>query len=112
MLPSVLTDDTSIYDIFGTIAAGFSYIHTSLAYQVYDKILKKQNNLTIASVIYFAVIIPMNKVMAKMKSGKTLDQTEKSCPECLSLIPIKALTKKTNLSLFSFLRIPFYLSPL
>lgn len=46
--------------------------------------------LTIATVIYFAVVLPMNKVMEKMKGGKSTDPTEKSCPECLSLIPIKA----------------------
>lgn len=46
--------------------------------------------LTIAAIIYFAVVVPMNKVMAKMKSGKSVDPTEKACPECLSLIPIKA----------------------
>ena len=46
--------------------------------------------LTIAAVIYFAVVIPMNKIMKKMESGKSEDPTEKTCPECLSLIPIKA----------------------
>lgn len=46
--------------------------------------------LTIAAVIYFAVVMPMSKLMEKMKSGKTEDPTEKVCPECLSLIPVKA----------------------
>lgn len=46
--------------------------------------------LTISAVIYFAVVLPMNKVLEKMKSGKSTDPTEKSCPQCLSLIPIKA----------------------
>jgi large conductance mechanosensitive channel len=46
--------------------------------------------LTISGVIYFAVILPMNKVMEKMKSGKSTDPTEKTCTECLSLIPVKA----------------------
>lgn len=46
--------------------------------------------LTVAAVIYFAVIVPMNKLMGKMKNGKTEDSTEKACPQCLSLIPIKA----------------------
>jgi large conductance mechanosensitive channel len=46
--------------------------------------------LAIAAVIYFAVVMPMNKVMKKMESGKSQDPTEKACPECLSLIPIKA----------------------
>jgi large conductance mechanosensitive channel len=46
--------------------------------------------LSISAVIYFAVVMPMNKVMAKLRSGKSVDPTEKTCPECLSLIPIKA----------------------
>jgi large conductance mechanosensitive channel len=46
--------------------------------------------LSIAIVIYFAVVMPMNKIMKKMESGKSEDPTEKACPECLSLIPIKA----------------------
>jgi large conductance mechanosensitive channel len=46
--------------------------------------------LTIAAVVYFAVVLPMNKVMEKMKSGKSLDPTEKACPECPSMIPVKA----------------------
>jgi large conductance mechanosensitive channel len=46
--------------------------------------------LTIASVIYFAIVLPMNKLTERLKSGKSLSPTEKSCPQCLSLIPIKA----------------------
>jgi large conductance mechanosensitive channel len=46
--------------------------------------------LIVAAVIYFLVVLPMNKMMAKMASGKNVDLTEKTCPECLSLIPVKA----------------------
>lgn len=46
--------------------------------------------LTISAVIYFAVVLPINKMTEKMKSEKTEDPTEKACPQCLSLIPIKA----------------------
>jgi len=46
--------------------------------------------LIIAAVLYYAVVMPMEKIKEKMKSGKTEDPTEKACPECLSLIPIKA----------------------
>ena len=44
----------------------------------------------IAGVIYFAVIIPMNRLMARIKRGEKVDPTEKACPECLSMIPLKA----------------------
>lgn len=46
--------------------------------------------LSVSAVIYFAVVVPMNKIMKKMNSGKSVDPTEKACPECLSLIPIAA----------------------
>jgi large conductance mechanosensitive channel len=46
--------------------------------------------LTISAVIYLAVVVPMNKIAKKMEEGKSVDPTEKTCPECLSLIPIKA----------------------
>ncbi len=46
--------------------------------------------LIIAAIIYFLVITPMNKILERTRRGKAVDPTEKSCPECLSLIPIKA----------------------
>ena len=46
--------------------------------------------LIIASVIYFLVVLPMNSIVKKLKSGEKFDPMEKTCPECLSLIPLKA----------------------
>lgn len=46
--------------------------------------------LIISAVIYFLVITPMNKLMEKVKRGEKVDPTEKACPQCLSMIPIKA----------------------
>lgn len=43
-----------------------------------------------AAVIYFFVILPMNKLIAITKKEKLVDLTTKKCPECLSTIPIKA----------------------
>jgi large conductance mechanosensitive channel len=43
-----------------------------------------------AAVIYFLVVLPMNKLKALSKKGKPLDPTTKRCPECLSEIPIAA----------------------
>ncbi len=44
----------------------------------------------IAGVIYFVVIVPMNKIMAAMKKEEKKDPTDKVCHECLSKIPINA----------------------
>ena len=46
--------------------------------------------LIIAGVVYFAVVMPMNKVMARLKRGEKADPADKQCPECLSMIPLKA----------------------
>lgn len=46
--------------------------------------------LTISATIYFAIVLPTNKLTEKIKSGKKVDPTDKTCPECLSSIPLKA----------------------
>lgn len=43
-----------------------------------------------AAVIYYLIVLPMNKVIDKLKRGEKVDPAEKTCPECLSLIPLKA----------------------
>jgi large conductance mechanosensitive channel len=46
--------------------------------------------LIIASVIYFFVVVPMNRVMARLKPKTVEEPAQKTCPECLSEIPSKA----------------------
>ena len=46
--------------------------------------------VSIAAVIYFLVITPMNKVMDRLKPGKPVDAPVRACPECLSDIPAAA----------------------
>ena len=49
------------------------------------------NFLLVAAAIYFAIVKPMNMVMARMEEGKgTPDPDTKQCPECLSEIPVAA----------------------
>jgi large conductance mechanosensitive channel len=49
------------------------------------------NFLLIAAAIYFLVVMPMNKMQARLEEGKgTLDPETKQCPECLSVIPTAA----------------------
>src|SRR4030042_3180926 len=43
-----------------------------------------------AAVIYFLIVLPMNKLTAIAKKNKPVDPTTKKCPECLSDIPIGA----------------------
>jgi large conductance mechanosensitive channel len=46
--------------------------------------------LIIAAVVYFAVVMPMSKVLARMKKGQVEQPGTKICPDCLSAIPLKA----------------------
>ena len=46
--------------------------------------------IIVAVVIYFFVVLPMNKLQQLANSGKTIDPTTKKCPYCFSEISIKA----------------------
>jgi large conductance mechanosensitive channel len=47
--------------------------------------------LLISAVVYFALVLPMNTVMAKLKKPEApAAPTTKPCPECLSDIPLAA----------------------
>lgn len=45
----------------------------------------------IGAAIYFAVVVPMNALSARMRRGEApADPTSRQCPECLSDVPIAA----------------------
>ena len=47
--------------------------------------------LLIGAAVYFFVVLPVNTLMARLKRGEAPpDPTTKSCPECLSTIPVAA----------------------
>lgn len=47
--------------------------------------------LSIATVVFFFVVQPLNKLMSKMKPSDEVDKpAERECPECLSAIPSAA----------------------
>lgn len=46
--------------------------------------------LITASVIYFLIVLPMNKLTERLRRGEKVDPTEKACTECLSMVPVKA----------------------
>lgn len=49
--------------------------------------------LSVAVVVFFFVVQPMNKLQARAKRNKTPEEpSDKKCPECLSTIP-KAATR-------------------
>lgn len=44
----------------------------------------------VAAAAYFLVVLPVNALLARVKRGEYTDPTDKTCPECLSKIPILA----------------------
>lgn len=46
--------------------------------------------LTISAVVFFLVVLPINKLIARMRSAPPADPTTRKCPECLSEIPLAA----------------------
>lgn len=47
--------------------------------------------LLIGAAVYFFVVLPVNKLMARLRRGAAApDPTTKKCPECLSEVPIAA----------------------
>jgi len=46
--------------------------------------------LVIAAAVFFLVVVPVNKLMARRKTEPEVEATTRDCPECLSSIPIAA----------------------
>ncbi len=46
--------------------------------------------VTVAAVLFFLVVTPMNKLVARSRSAPPPDVTTRQCPECLSEIPREA----------------------
>lgn len=46
--------------------------------------------MTIAAAVFFFVVRPINALMARRKTEPPVDETVRSCPECLSEIPVAA----------------------
>ncbi len=46
--------------------------------------------LIVAAVVYFFVVLPMNKLQQLSRAGKSIDPTTKKCPYCFSEINSKA----------------------
>jgi large conductance mechanosensitive channel len=44
----------------------------------------------IAAAVYFAVVLPINALVARARKQPPVDPTTKKCPECISEIPLQA----------------------
>jgi large conductance mechanosensitive channel len=69
-------------------AATFSVGRTEFPYGQFIQALL--SFLVIATVVYFLVILPINRLMERFKTEPEVDAETKQCPECLSSIPVPA----------------------
>ena len=46
--------------------------------------------LIVAAVLFFLVVVPVNKLMQKRKTEPDVESAVKDCPRCLSSIPVAA----------------------
>ena len=44
----------------------------------------------VAAALFFFVVVPVNKLMARRKTEPEVESTTKDCPRCLSSIPVAA----------------------
>ncbi len=70
--------------------SGISFTINNSKFLIGDFLNAVISFLIIAAVIYFFVVIPMNKLIALTRKEKPVDPTTQKCPECLSIIPLGA----------------------
>ena len=46
--------------------------------------------VVIAAAVFFLVVVPVNRLMARRRTERDVEATTRECPECLSEIPIGA----------------------
>lgn len=46
--------------------------------------------LIIATAVFWLVVLPMNRLMSRMRTEPPIDEHTRSCPECLSDVPQEA----------------------
>jgi large conductance mechanosensitive channel len=70
--------------------SGIAFVLNGSKFLVGDFINAIVSFLIIATAVYFAVVLPINTLVARMRTQPPPDPTTKKCPECLSEIPIQA----------------------
>ena len=83
---------TPFIGVFGGVPdfSGLKLNINSSMFLVGDFINQLISFIIMASVIYFAIVMPMNKIMVRINKGEKIDPKTKSCPECLSIVPLQA----------------------
>ena len=74
-------------------SASFAHFEVSVAGSVfpYGLVIDAVIRFVItAAVIFFLVIVPVNKLMERRRTEPDVESTTRTCPECLSSIPLAA----------------------
>lgn len=81
---------TPLIGIFGGVPdfSALSFSVNNSKFLIGDFINELLSFIVIAAVIYFVVIVPMNRLTARNRP--VTGPTTKDCPECLSTIPLEA----------------------
>jgi large conductance mechanosensitive channel len=69
-------------------ALSFTINHSRFAYGAFLNALLAF--VVIAAVVFFLVVKPVNALMARRKTEPPVDETVRTCPHCLSEIPVAA----------------------
>lgn len=83
---------TPFIGIFGG-ARDFSNIYFTVGksrFMIGDFINSLLSFLIVSAVVYFFIVTPMNSIMKRIQKGEKVAASDKTCPECLSAIPLKA----------------------
>ncbi|MGI8961488.1 MAG: large conductance mechanosensitive channel protein MscL [Bryobacteraceae bacterium] len=71
--------------------SGIAFTINNSKFLIGDFINALVSFLLIGAAVYFFVVLPVNKINARMRRGEApADPTTKKCPECLSEVPIAA----------------------
>ena len=70
---------------------------SDLTFTINDAVFRYGSFLTavlsfvlIATAVFWLVVLPVNRLMARMRTEPPVDQKTRSCPECLSEVPTEA----------------------
>jgi large conductance mechanosensitive channel len=83
---------TPLIGVFGAVPdfSALSFSINSSRFLVGELINAIVAFIILAAVIYFIVIVPTNRLMARLAPQAPEPQVTRECPECLSKIPLKA----------------------
>ncbi len=70
--------------------SGIVFTINNSKFPIGDFINELVSFILIGGAIYFAVVLPVSKLLAHMKHTEKVAPTTKPCPECLSDVPIAA----------------------